>query len=174
MTTNQHPPSFIDYGQPFDQEDPETTRRVWSSPEDQATLIVQTRCPLPEEYESSAAFTAAYLEYQTHEHRMRQVWRNIRGSIYLHECGVSEACVDDYLASNKPTDPSRRQLRLWRFDAWTQLHFWDAFLVLVSILTVVGFGIVAVHAEINESSAVGFIIFLIGIGGITAEVIRRG
>lgn len=174
MTTNQQTPSFTDYGQPFDQEAPEADSRVWSSPRDQATLIVPTRVPLPEEYESSAAFIAAYLEFETREHRMRQVWRNIRGSIYLHECGVSEASVEDYLAGNKPKDPSRRQLRLWRFDAWTQLHFWDAFLVLVSILTVVGFGIVAAHAELNQDSATGFLIFLLGIGGMTAEVIRRG
>ncbi|KUG57797.1 hypothetical protein [Nesterenkonia jeotgali] len=130
--------------------------------------------PDPKDFATAAEHTAAYLELKNHEYRMAQLWRNVKGAVYLSKCGVSDAVVDDYLDGNKIKDASPLRHQLWRFDAWTQRHLMDLIFVLVALCTVVGFGIVAAHAEINEDSAWGFVLFLIGIVGMTWEVIRRG
>lgn len=130
--------------------------------------------PDPKKFATAAEHTEAYVAQKNQEYRLEQVFRNVRGSVYLSECGVSQTGIDEYLAGNKPKDASELRQLQWRFDAWTQRNFWDVILVMVALLTVAGFGIVAAHAEINEDSAFGFIAFLLGIGGMTAEVIRRG
>lgn len=146
------------------------TREAWTG----TSAELSDADPEPRKYATAAEHTAACIEHRNHEYRMRQVWRNIQGAVYLSECGVSQAGVDEYLAGNKIKDAPPLRRRLWRFDAWTQRHFWNVILVILALLTVAGFGVVAAHAVLDEDSAVGFIVFLLGIGGITAEVIRRG
>lgn len=165
----------------FDQEDEPRRGRVYTAEETRSILEPETLTapltdadPDPLKYETAAEHTAAYVEQRNQEYRLEQIGRNLRGMAYLSKAGVSQVGIDEYLAGNKIEDAPPLRRRLWRFDAWTQRHFWNVILVLVALLTVAGFGVVAAHSVLNEDSAVGFIIFLLGIGGITAEVIRRG
>lgn len=171
--TRSVPPPVPSGWQPIGDEDLD---RIFDELLDGAVLrpYLPVADPDPKDFATSAEHTAAFLEQKNHEYRMEQLWRNIRGAIYLIKCGVSGAGVDQYLAANRARGASALRHGLWRFDAWTQRHFWDGFLVLSSLLTVVGFGVVAAHAEVTEISAWGFGASLLGIAGVTVEVIRRG
>lgn len=166
-------PPPVNGSQPIEREQPDWTVGVRFVAGD-AIPSVPASDPDPKDFANAAEHTAAYLELRNHEYRMAQLWRNVKGAVYLSQCGVSEVVVDDYLDGNKIKDASPLRHQLWRFDAWTQRHLMDLIFVLVALCTVVGFGIVAAHAEINEDSSWGFILFLIGIVGMTWEVIRRG